>query len=179
MREHVTYPNPTVLEIFRDLPGPIERVWDYLTKSELRQKWLCAGDVSPEAGGPIVFDFDHTRLSARPTPKSHEGGGDHHMVGVVRVYDPPHHLAFSWPSAEDEAPTEVVIRLTETETGVRLHLRHEMLVTKDYKSGASAGWHVHLDILGDVLADRPGRDFWDHFLALEQEYKAMLDEADA
>ena len=54
-----------------------------------------------------------------------------------------------------------------------------MLVTKDYKSGASAGWHVHLDILGDVLADRPGRDFWDHFLALEQEYKAMLDEADA
>ena len=86
MSDQVTYPNPTVLEIFRDLPGPIERVWDYLTKSELRQKWLCAGDVSPEVGGPIVFDFDHTRLSARSTPDTHKGGGDHHMVGEsVRV----------------------------------------------------------------------------------------------
>ena len=177
MSDQVTYPNPTVLEIFRDLPGPIERVWDYLTKSELRQKWLCAGDVSPEVGGPIVFVFDHTRLSARPTPDTHKGGGDHHMVGEIRAYDPPHHLAFSWPSGENEAPTEVVIRLTETETGVRLHLRHEKLMTNEYKSGASAGWHTHLDILGDLLNDRPGRDFWDHFLPLEQDYKAMLDEA--
>ena len=177
MSDQVTYPNPTVLEIFRDLPGPIERVWNYLTKSELRQKWICAGDVSPEVGGTIVFDFDHTRLSARPTPKSHEGGGDQHMVGTVLVYDPPHHLAFSWPSAEAEAPTEVVIKLTETEAGVRLHLRHEKLMTKDYKSGASAGWHTHLDILGDILSDRDGRDFWDHFLPLEETYKAMLNEA--
>ena len=177
MSDQVTYPNPTVLEIFRDLPGPIERVWDYLTKSELRQKWLCAGDVSPEVGGPIVFDFDHTRLSARPTPDTHKGGGDHHMVGEIRAFDPPQHIAFSWPSGEAEAPTEVVIRLTETESGVRLHLRHEKLMTMEYKSGASAGWHTHLDILGDLLNDRPGRDFWDHFLPLEQDYKAMLDEA--
>lgn len=177
MSDQVTYPNLTVLEIFRDLPGPIERVWDYLTKSELRQKWLCAGDVSPEVGGPIVFDFDHSRLSARPTPDTHKGGGDHHMVGEIRAYDPPHHIAFSWPSGEAEAPTEVVIRLVETETGVRLHLRHEKLMTSEYKSGASAGWHTHLDILGDLLNDRPGRDFWDHFLPLEQDYKAMLDEA--
>ena len=176
MRDAVTYPSSTVLEIYRDLPGPIDRVWDYLTKSELRQKWLCAGDVSSEAGGAIVFDFDHTRLSARPTPESHKGGGNHYMVGEVRVYDPPHHLAFSWPSAESEAPTEVVIRLTETETGVRLHLRHEKLMSDTYKSGASAGWHVHLDILRDILSDQSGRDFWDHFLPLEQQYKAMLSE---
>ena len=177
MSEFVTYPNPTVLEIFRDLPGPIDRVWSYLTQSDLRQTWLCAGEVSSEVDGSIVFDFDHARLSSRPTPDSHQGGANHHMVGQVRVFDPPHHLAFSWPSAESEAPTEVIITLTETDEGVRLHLRHEKLVTQEYKSGASAGWHTHLDILGDVLNDRDGRDFWDHFLALEEKYQAILNEA--
>lgn len=177
MGDHVTYPAPTVLEINRDLPGPIERVWDYLTRSELRQTWICAGDVEARAGGKIVFDFDHTRLSTRPTPASHEGGGEDHMVGTVRIYEPPRRLAFSWPSGEGQAPTEVMITLTEIETGVRLNLRHEKLSTDDYKSGASAGWHTHLDILSDLLEDRTARDFWDHFIPLEREYKAMLSEA--
>ena len=177
MNDHAVYPGPAKLEIWRDLPGPIERVWDYLVKSELRQKWICAGAVSSEIGGPIVFEFDHTRLSTQPTPESHKGGGEHRMVGSVRVFDPPHQLAFSWPSAEGEAPTEVIIKLTETEEGVRLHLRHEQLTTTGNKSGASAGWHAHLDILKDILTGQPGRDFWVHFLPLEQAYKLDLGEA--
>ena len=176
MGDYVTYPEPTVLEIYRDLPGPIERVWDYLTKSELRKTWICAGDVSTEVGGDITFEFDHSNLSIHPTPATHEGGGDHYMVGEVRAYDPPHHIAFSWPSAEAEAPTEVVIRLYEVEDKVRLHLRHEKLMTNEYKSGASAGWHTHVDILADLLSGEKGRDFWDHYLPLEREYAAMLDE---
>ncbi|MEL6860859.1 MAG: SRPBCC family protein [Pseudomonadota bacterium] len=174
MGDYATYPDPTVLEIFRDLPGPIERVWDYLTKSELREKWLCAGEVSPEIGGEIVFRFDHSNLSTHPTPASHEGGGDMQMVGIIRAYEPPHHIAFSWPSREAEAPTEVVIRLREIDGKVRLHLRHEKIMTKDYKSGTSAGWHAHLDIMKDLLSDQTARDFWETFLALEQEYKAIL-----
>lgn len=174
MGDYATYPDPAVLEIYRDLPGPIERVWDYLTMSDLRQRWLCAGDVSAEVGGEIQFRFDHSLLSKHPTPESHENSGDQHMAGIVRDYDPPHHLAFSWPSAEAEAPTEVVIKLTEIDGGVRLHLRHEKVITSDYKSGASAGWHTHLDILGDLLAGRKGRDFWEHFLPLEQDYKSKL-----
>lgn len=177
MGDYVTYPESAALEIYRDLPGPIERVWDYLTQSDLRKKWLCAGDVSTEVGGEIVFHFDHKNLSKHPTPASHEGGGDHKMVGKVRVFDPPRHLAFSWPSAEADKPTEVVIKLTEIDGGVRLHLRHENLVTSEYKSGASAGWHTHLDILSDLVSGRNGRDFWDHYLPLEQEYKSRLAEA--
>lgn len=176
MGDYATYPENAVLEIYRDLPGPIERIWDYLTKSELREKWLCAGKVSAETGGIIQFRFDHSLLSKHSTPDSHQNSGDQQMTGIVRVYDPPHHLAFSWPSAEAEAPTEVVIKLTEIAGGVRLHLRHEKVMTSDYKSGASAGWHTHLDILGDVLEGQAGRDFWEHFLPLEQEYKAKLEE---
>ena len=99
------------------------------------------------------------------------------MVGKVRVYDPPHHLAFSWPSAEADKPTEVVIKLTDIDGGVRRHLRQEKLVTSEDRSGASAGWHTHLDILIDLMSGRNGRDFWEHFLPLEQEYKSRLAEA--
>ena len=34
---------PSTLTIQRMLPGPIERVWAYLTDSDLRRKWLAAG----------------------------------------------------------------------------------------------------------------------------------------
>lgn len=174
MDDFVTYPEPAVLEIYRDLPGPIERVWDYLTRSELRQKWICAGNVSDTVGGEIVFEFDHSRLSEQSPPESHGDGGTVRMIGFVRVYDKPHHLAFSWPSGAGETPTEVVIRLSETERGVRLHLRHEKLATDAHKSGASAGWHTHLDILSDLVNDRKGRDFWECYVPLEQAYQARM-----
>ena len=34
---------PATLKIQRLLPGPIERVWAYLTESDLRRQWLAAG----------------------------------------------------------------------------------------------------------------------------------------
>ena len=33
---------PATLKIQRLLPGPIERVWAYLTESELRRQWFAA-----------------------------------------------------------------------------------------------------------------------------------------
>lgn len=36
---------PDTLQIERLLPGPIERVWSYLTESEKRRKWLASGDM--------------------------------------------------------------------------------------------------------------------------------------
>ena len=34
---------PATVKIQRLLPGPIERVWAYLTDGDLRRKWLAAG----------------------------------------------------------------------------------------------------------------------------------------
>ena len=58
---------PATLKMQRLLPGPIERIWAYLTDSELRRKWLAAGtmeiDVAGdthrlEAGDSILFEAD-------------------------------------------------------------------------------------------------------------------------
>ena len=44
---------PTTLKIQRLLPGPIERIWAYLTDSDLRRKWLAAGAMEMKVGAPV------------------------------------------------------------------------------------------------------------------------------
>lgn len=46
---------PATLKIERELPGPIERVWAYLTDSSLRRQWLASGDMSLQAGSTFEF----------------------------------------------------------------------------------------------------------------------------
>ncbi|MBW8859524.1 MAG: ATPase, partial [Caulobacter sp.] len=36
---------PLTLKIQRLLPGPVDRVWAYLTQSDLRRQWLAAGQM--------------------------------------------------------------------------------------------------------------------------------------
>src|SRR5688572_17308230 len=42
---------PDTVRIERLLPGPIQRVWDYLTESELRGKWFASGELDARVGG--------------------------------------------------------------------------------------------------------------------------------
>ncbi len=41
---------PATLQIQRLLPGPIERVWSYLTDSDLRRQWLASGLMEQKVG---------------------------------------------------------------------------------------------------------------------------------
>jgi uncharacterized protein YndB with AHSA1/START domain len=47
------YSEPATITIQRLLPGPIERVWSYLTDSDLRSRWLGAGEMEMKAGAPF------------------------------------------------------------------------------------------------------------------------------
>ena len=62
----------------RLLPGPIERVWAYLTDPNERATWLAAGPMELRVGGPVELSFHHADLSAEKTPperyKKLEGG---------------------------------------------------------------------------------------------------------
>ena len=61
------------LRIRRVLPGPIERVWAYLTESEKRAKWLAAGEMELRVGGRVELTFRHSGLSphAEPIPEKY------------------------------------------------------------------------------------------------------------
>ena len=44
---------PMTLKIQRVLPGTVERVWAYLTQSDLRRQWLAEGEMKLMTGdGP-------------------------------------------------------------------------------------------------------------------------------
>lgn len=171
--EHAQLIAPTTLEIVRLLPGPIERVWDHLTQSNLKARWFCAGDVEPRQGGSVVMDFDHARLSRTPGPPQHETWAKIRLEGQVTCYDPPHRLSFTWPDANG-GNTEVRISLETIGDQVRLHLIHDRLTSLGDRTGAAAGWHAHLEVLRDILGGQTAPDFWPLHTALEVEYETRF-----
>ena len=51
MSEYGVVTEPRTIRMERLLPGPIERVWDYLTDSAKRGKWFAAGKMDLRVGG--------------------------------------------------------------------------------------------------------------------------------
>jgi len=45
------------IRFVRLLPGPIERVWEYIVDPDRRQKWFCAGDFELRPGGAAISIF--------------------------------------------------------------------------------------------------------------------------
>lgn len=60
---------PGTLRIQRLLPGPIERVWAYLTESDKRATWLAAGAMTLENGAPLELEFRNSDLSGEHEPR--------------------------------------------------------------------------------------------------------------
>ena len=91
---------------------------------------------------------------------------------MVRV-EPPRLLVFEW--FEEGAPaTEVSWELKPRGQQTLLVLSHRRLASRAAMIDVSGGWHLHLDVLEDVLADRPPRPFWARHEALEREYSDRI-----
>ena len=58
----------------RLLPGPLERVWQYLTDATLRGTWLASGAMEARAGGTVTLRFHHQELTDHdePTPEKNK-----------------------------------------------------------------------------------------------------------
>jgi uncharacterized protein YndB with AHSA1/START domain len=92
---------PDVVRFERLLPGPIERVWEYLVDSEKRGQWLASGVLEPRVGGTIELRFENARLSSEPVPERYQGhAGVFEGKETMTRFDPPHALAFTWTGAE-------------------------------------------------------------------------------
>lgn len=174
MNEHGVITGPDTLVFRRTLPGPIERVWAYLTESEKRATWFAGGKTELKAGGKAEFHFLHRNLSSEPTPerfKDMENGVS--FQGRVTACDPPRLLAFSWPESDGGDNSEVTFELTPRGGEVLLVLTHRRLTRKDMP-GTGAGWHAHLAVLEDVLGGRPPRGFWSVHEKAEADYARMI-----
>ena len=163
----------TTVRFERLLPGPIERVWQYLTDGEKRARWLCGGEMELRVGGKVEMHFHNASLSSQPDvdppEKYRELPEQMSFGGTVTRCEPPRLLAFTW-DFEDE-PSEVCYELQEAGDRVRLVLTHRKLTSHDEIISASGGWHTHLDILEDVLNGREPQAFWKAHTPLEAEYE--------
>jgi uncharacterized protein YndB with AHSA1/START domain len=170
---------PGTVRFERLLPGPIERVWTYLTDSEKRGTWLAGGMMELWVGGTIELNFHHANLAAAPGPipekyKTLEGGST--TRGRITRIEPPTLLSYTWVDKPGEE-SEVTFELESRDAQVMLTLTHRRLNGRDELIGVSGGWHTHLEILGDLLRGKEPPAFWPLHMAMETEYERRLDPA--
>ncbi|MFD0986889.1 SRPBCC family protein [Methyloligella solikamskensis] len=159
----------TTLRIERLLPGPIDRVWAYLTESDLRRKWLAAGDMELSVGAPFEFTWRNDELTDPPGSKPEGFGSEHSLESEITEVDPPHKLSFTWGETGG-----VTFALEPHGDQVLLTVTHHRVTDRKSLLGVSTGWHAHLDVLAARLAGEEPDPFWDHFLSLRKDYEQRL-----
>lgn len=160
----------------RLLPGPIERVWSYLTESDKRARWLCGGDVQTADGGHVDMHFHNSALSSDediPRPEKYKDMPEKmSFEGKVTRCEPPHVLEHTWEFGEESSL--VCYKLTEQGDKVRLVLTHHRLATSDTVLSVCGGWHTHLNVLVDVLEGCKPRPFYKMQVEYESQYASRL-----
>lgn len=179
MSNYGIFTNQGTIRFERLLPGPIERVWAYLTESDKKAKWLAAGVVEPRVGGKVELRFSHSNLSENDDPipekyKHMEGGT--YFEGQVTKWNPPHLLSYTWGEGTG-GESEVTFELTPAGEKVQLTLTHRRLGDDpDILASVASGWHTHLGILVDRLNNRKPKGFWLVHNKMEEEYLDILSE---
>jgi uncharacterized protein YndB with AHSA1/START domain len=168
---------PGTIRFERILPGPIERVWSYLTDSEKRGQWLAKGKMELRVGGKVELHFFHADLSPiqEPIPEKYkdmENGGK--MEGEITQIEPPYLLSYTWGEASGEASV-VSFELKQEENQVKLTLTHRRLGDdSDLMISVASGWHTHLGILMDNLRGKQPKGFWEVHNQMEVKYQELL-----
>ena len=165
-----TSPEQATVRLERMLPGPIERVWDYLTDSEKRKTWLAGGAFDLRVGGKADLHFDHSNITSEKAPDEHKGG--HDCPGTITRIDPPRLIAYTFGAAGPES--EVTFELETRGKGVLLVITHRRIANRKTLVNVAGGWDVHVGILEDRLNGEAPRPFWSEHARLKKEYEALL-----
>lgn len=168
-----TLVEPGTVRFERLLPGPVERVWAYLTQADKRARWLAGGEFELRKGGRIRLEFDHACLSSdKVPPPKYRDMGKPGFDGVITRYEPMRVLAHTWTWGS--ADTEVTYELAPRGKDTLLVVTHRRLPDRDGTVSVMSGWEVHTGILEDVLNGVEPRPFWKTHAALEERYAAAV-----
>lgn len=174
MESDVQFTNPTTLTVERTLPGPIERVWAYLTEPDKRARWLGGGALGQFVGGAVEIHFHNRDLSEdkQPAPPQYKHiENQAALSGTITRFEPPHVLAHIWGDNEGE----VTFELTEKEDQVHLLLTHRRLPEDmETRTSVAGGWHTHLGILVEDLNGLARSAFWPRHTELQAHYRKQL-----
>lgn len=165
MNEFGTLVDAHTVRFERLLPGPIERVWAYLTEPQFLRTWLAKSSMDLRVGGTVELRFDTAEV-----PDRAKGGAIDQ--GIITRYDPPHALAYTWQKAPNGPVTShVAFELEAVEDKVRLTLTHSKLLHSSLAS-FGAGWHTHLAVLEARLQALEPSPFLAYFNTVLPRYHA-------
>lgn len=128
----------------RTLPGPVERVWDFLTRADLLPAWYGNGTIEPRAGGSVMLM-------------------DGHIKGIVTQFQPPRLLAYTWnvfypgEAVSQHSETYLQFELSVRGTDIVLVLTHFPIPPR-FEKQTSLGWHTYLDLMDAALRGRPAQE---------------------
>ncbi len=172
------FTQPGEVRIVRTLPGPIERVWDYLVDPEKRARWFAGGPMEPRKGGKVELFFHHKNIAPDETPpEDHQKVQDPGFTMSLTVlrWEPPHVLSYTFDEDSD-----VTFELTPQGKSVQLVLTHRSRgADLPFLNGYASGWHTHLAHLIALLEGAPRPPFWAMHARLKAEYAKMRAEAKA
>src|SRR5688572_7395343 len=125
MNDYGVVTEPGTVRLERTLPGPIERVWAYLTESDKRAQWLAPGNFELRSGGHVELTFHNSELSPKrePTPerfKKYEGAS---FRGRITRCEPLRVLSYTWGESSGD-DSEVTFELTPRGNEVLLVVTH-------------------------------------------------------
>lgn len=164
------FPAPGEVRLVRLLPGPIERVWDFIFDPEKRARWFCGGVWEQKAGGKVVFAMHHKNLAPDETPPERYAQVQDPGVtfeGRVLRCEPPRLFTFTF-GGDDSV---VTFELTPQGKQVLLVVTHRATGPDLAEVGSFAsGWHIHFAHLLAILEGAPRPPFWALHARLEQDY---------
>ncbi|CAN5346392.1 hypothetical protein BH09ACT10_BH09ACT10_19560 [soil metagenome] len=130
----------------REYAHPVDRVWQFLSESELCGVWFGTWEGHALPGVTVPF-----------TMTAEEEGPPVDLR--VHICDGPHLLAVEM--GEAEKPWRLSVELEGVGHATTVTMRHQMDL-ETYNSAYGPGWEYYLDRLGATLDDAP-MPAWDRY----------------
>ena len=172
LNDHGTLLNSAEVRFVRILPGPIERVWAFITDPEKRQLWLAGGTTATQTGDKFQLEFKNRELETpnETVPaKYQEYACTIASEAILTRHEPMSLHSFLWGGGE------VIFELTPEGENVKLVLTHRKLPDHEQVLSVSGGWHIHLAVLISKLTGALQPPFWSTMEKLGNDYTATFD----
>lgn len=154
----------STLVIQRWLPGPVERLWRFVTDDQLRRKWLAAGEMELVAGASLELVWRNDTLSEAADPRPSGFAEEERMQSRIIAVEPMRSLTIAWGDGA------VTFTFKENGERVLLTITHSGLDDPASRRMIAGGWHMHLDILVAVCSGTRPDSFWSGWTKLQAIY---------